>query len=114
MYHLALITRCCQYNPFGRKFDENRGRYGNNGYGGKEVFVRQCLSLTPPLWRDLVKISTFGLGNLENGLLTSRISEGAQGIFSKITFLKSGRSNEKDEACHSFLVEIFTKFTEEV
>ena len=39
----------------------------------------------------------------------SATSEGAQGIFSKITFLKSGRSNEKDEVCHSFLVEIFTK-----
>ena len=44
LYHLALITRCCQNNPFGRKFDENRGR-GNNGFGGKEVFVRQCLPL---------------------------------------------------------------------
>ena len=40
---------------------------------------------------------------------TSATSEGAQGIFSKITFLKSVRSNEKDEVCHSFLVEIFTK-----
>ena len=27
-----------------------------------------------------------------------------------ITFLKSLCSNEKDEVCHSFLVEIFTKF----
>ena len=36
-------------------------------------------------------------------------SEGAQGIFSKITFSKSVRSNEKDEVCHSFLVKIFTK-----
>jgi len=26
-------TRCCQYNFFGRKSDENRGR-GNNGFGG--------------------------------------------------------------------------------
>ena len=40
---------------------------------------------------------------------TSATSEGAQGIFSKITFLKSGRSNKKDEVCHSFVVEIFTK-----
>ena len=40
---------------------------------------------------------------------TSATSEGAQGIFSKITFLKSVRSNEKDEVCHSFVVEIFTK-----
>ena len=40
---------------------------------------------------------------------TSVTSEGAQGIFSEITFLKSVRSNEKDEVCHSFLVEIFTK-----
>ena len=40
---------------------------------------------------------------------TSATSEGAQGIFSKITFLKSVCSNEKDEVCHSFVVEIFTK-----
>ena len=40
---------------------------------------------------------------------TSATSEGAQGIFSKITFLKSVHSNEKDEVCHSFLVNIFTK-----
>ena len=39
----------------------------------------------------------------------SATSEGAQGIFSKITFLKSVRSNGKDEVCHSFVVEIFTK-----
>ena len=30
-------------------------------------------------------------------------------MFSKITFLKSVRSKEKDEACHSFLENIFTK-----
>jgi hypothetical protein len=40
---------------------------------------------------------------------TSVTSEGAQGIFSKITFLKSVNSTEKDEVCHSFLVKIFTK-----
>ena len=40
---------------------------------------------------------------------TSATSEGAQGIFSKITFLKSVRSNKKDEVCQSFLVVIFTK-----
>ena len=40
---------------------------------------------------------------------TSASSEGAQGIFSKTTFLKSVRSNEKDKVCHNFLVEIFTK-----
>ena len=40
---------------------------------------------------------------------TSATSEGAQGIFSKITFLKSVRSNKKDEVCHSYLVKIFTK-----
>ena len=45
------------------------------------------------------------------GRLTSATlaSEGAQGIFSKITFLKSVHSNQKDEVCHSFLVDIFTK-----
>ena len=41
--------------------------------------------------------------------VTSATSEGAQGNFSKITFLKSVRSSKKDEVCHSFLVEIFTK-----
>ena len=41
--------------------------------------------------------------------MTSATSEGAQGIFSKITFLKSVRSNKKDEVCYSFVVEIFTK-----
>ena len=30
-------------------------------------------------------------------------------MFSKITFVKSVRSKEKDEACHSFLENIFTK-----
>jgi hypothetical protein len=40
---------------------------------------------------------------------TSATSEGAQGNFSKITFLKSVRSKEKDVVCHSFLVKIFTK-----
>ena len=42
-------------------------------------------------------------------LPTSATSEGAQGIFSKITFLKSVRSNKKDEVCHSFLIKNFTK-----
>ena len=43
------------------------------------------------------------------GRLTSATSEGAQGIFSKIAFLKSVRSNKKNEVCHGFLVNIFTK-----
>jgi hypothetical protein len=42
-------------------------------------------------------------------LATSATSEGAQGIFSKITFLKSVHSKEKDVACLGFLVKIFTK-----
>ena len=42
-------------------------------------------------------------------MATSKTSEGAQEFFSKITFLKSVHSKEKDEACHSFLVKIFTK-----
>jgi hypothetical protein len=42
-------------------------------------------------------------------LATSATSEGAQGIISKITFLKSVHSKEKDEACLGFLVKIFTK-----
>ena len=37
-------------------------------------------------------------------------SEGAQGIFSKVTFLKSVHSKEKDEACLGFVVKIFTKY----
>ena len=41
--------------------------------------------------------------------LTSANSERAQGIFSKITFLKSVHSKEKDEACLGFLVKDFTK-----
>jgi hypothetical protein len=41
--------------------------------------------------------------------LTSATSEGAQGIFSKVAFLKSVHSKEKDEACLGFLVKIFTK-----
>ena len=40
---------------------------------------------------------------------TSASSEWAQWIFSKITFLKSVHSKEKDDACLSFLEEIFTK-----
>ena len=102
---------------------------------------------TPPLWRDLVEISTrklwhtstfslegtdfknvifeknpwghrvqtaqnnenskwklmkirwnpkFGLRDLKNGLLTSRISEEAQWIFPKYTFFRSGQSTEKN------------------
>ena len=39
----------------------------------------------------------FGLGDLENDLLTSTTSELAQQIFSKITFLKSGDQAEKNE-----------------
>ena len=39
----------------------------------------------------------FGLRDLENGLLTSRTSEGAQWIFPKNTFFKSGQSTEKNE-----------------
>jgi hypothetical protein len=42
-------------------------------------------------------------------LATLATSEGVQGIFSKITFLKSVLSNKKDEVCHSFLVKNFTK-----
>ena len=40
---------------------------------------------------------------------TSATSEGAQGIFPKVTFLKSVYSKEKYEACLGFLVKIFTK-----
>ena len=39
----------------------------------------------------------FGLGDLENDLLTSTTSELAQRIFTKITFLKSGDQAEKNE-----------------
>ena len=51
----------------------------------------------------------FGLSDHQNDLLTSRTSEGAQWFFSKITFLKSVHSKEKDEVCHNFIVKIFTK-----
>ena len=50
-----------------------------------------------------------GLSDLENDLLTSMTSEGAKWFFSKITFLKSVHSKEKDEACLGFLVKSFTK-----
>ena len=46
-------------------------------------------------------------GRLTSATLAT--SEGAQGIFSKITFLISVCSNEKDVVCHSFVVKIFTK-----
>ena len=39
----------------------------------------------------------FGLSDLKNDLLTSMTSEGAQWIFSKITFLKSVHQAEKNE-----------------
>ena len=39
----------------------------------------------------------FGLGDLENDLLTSLTSEWAQWIFSKVTFLKSGDQAEQNE-----------------
>ena len=39
----------------------------------------------------------FGLGDLENDLLTSMTSEWAQWFFSKIIFLKSGEQAEKNE-----------------
>ena len=45
----------------------------------------------------------FGLGDLENDLLTSVTSEGAQWIFSKITFLKSVHQAEKNELLLGFL-----------
>ena len=40
---------------------------------------------------------------------TSVTSEGAQEIFSKVTFLKPVHSKEKFEACLGFLAKIFTK-----
>ena len=40
---------------------------------------------------------------------TSATSEGAHGIFSKITFFKLVHSKEKDEACLGFLFKTFTK-----
>ena len=43
------------------------------------------------------------------GRLTSASSEWALWMFSKITFLKSVHSKEKDKACLGFLEEIFTK-----
>ena len=43
-------------------------------------------------------------------MATSASSEWAQWIFSKITFLKSVHSKEKDKSCLGFLDEIFTKF----
>ena len=42
-------------------------------------------------------------------LRLSATSERGKGIFSKITFLKSVLSNEKDELCPGFKVKLFTK-----
>jgi hypothetical protein len=42
-------------------------------------------------------------------MATSATSEGAQGFFSKVKFLKSVHSKEKDKACLGFLVKIITK-----
>ena len=42
-------------------------------------------------------------------LRLSATSERGKGIFSKITFLKSVHSSEKDELCPGFEVKIFTK-----
>ena len=73
------------------------------------------------LSRQTLKITRFQhfLGGLEDAelksgnlkSLTRKLSspEGAQGIFSKITFSKSVHSNKKDDVCHSFLVKIFIK-----
>ena len=44
-----------------------------------------------------------------NRPLTSETSDGAQGTFSKIRFLISGQTNEKDELCFGFVVKIYTK-----
>ena len=54
-------------------------QYGNTGCG---VFKRGV---------------QFGLSDLENDLLTSTASEGAQWFFSKITFFKSVDQAEKNE-----------------
>ena len=43
--------------------------------------------------------SSFALGDLRRG----------SGIFSKVTFLKSVHSKEKDEACLGVVVKFFTK-----
>ena len=43
--------------------------------------------------------SSFALGDLRRG----------SGIFSKVTFLKSVHSKEKDEACLGFVVKFFSK-----
>ena len=48
----------------------------------------------------------FGLGDLENDLLTSTTSEGAQWIFLKNTFLKSVDQTEKNELWLGFLIKL--------
>ena len=48
----------------------------------------------------------FGLSDLENDLLTSTTSKGAQGIFSKNTFFKSVHQAEKNELYLGFLVKL--------
>ena len=116
-----------------------RGRWGRRGQTTSKPKTTKILNT------KLIKIRwnpKFGLRDLENGLLTSGTSEGAQWIFPKNTFYKSGKStekneqylgflvkllklplfnillasentevcsNKKNEVCHSFLVNIFTK-----
>ena len=58
---------------------------------------------TPPLWTHLVKILTRKPRHASSFFLECT---DLKGIFSKITFLKSVHSKEKDEACLGFLVKI--------
>ena len=62
----------------------------------------------PQKWLLDLKVHYFEVrGRLTSA--NSATSEGVQGIFSKIMFLKSVHSEERDEACLGFLVKIFTK-----
>ena len=70
------------------------GRRGRWGQTTSKLKITKILNKKPIKTKWNPK---FGLRDLENGLLTSRISEGAQWIFSKNTFFKSGQSTEKNE-----------------
>ena len=78
-----------------------------------EKFTLEFLEVMRPFSR--LQRPKFGCFELQ-GRFTSAsttTSKGAQGIFSKITFLKSVLSKEKDEVFHSFLVKIFTNLPTE-
>ena len=76
------------------------------------LFHRPELFYTPPLWTDLVKMFFRKLRHVS--FFSFERTDFKNVIFEKIHWAHSEvievkRSKEKDEACHSFLENIFTK-----